>query len=137
MSLVDGYFVQGMGLVCATAPCTSFTPANTFGINAAFLSYTTLSVSGAYGGGLENFPRFFESWEPGGTARPLIYAGSFVSLGTPNFETGTFRGRGSIVYDPPTRTWDYDASFNNVKLLPPLTPMVDLIQQQLFTRFYQ
>jgi hypothetical protein len=48
-----------------------------------------------------------------------------------------FRGRGSIVYDPPVRTWDYDASFNNVKLLPPLTPMVDLIQQQMFTRFYQ
>jgi len=137
MSLVDGYFVQGTGLLCATVPCTSFAPADTFGINAAFLTNTTLSVAGTYGGGLENFPRFFESWEPGGTARPLTYAGSFVSLGTPQFETGAFRGKGSIVYDPPQRNWDYDASFNNVKLLPPLTPMADLIQQRMFTRFYR
>lgn len=143
MSLVDGYFVQNTGLVCATAPCTSFSPTNTFGINAAFLGNTTLSVpaSGSnpaiYGGGLENYPRFFESWEPGGQAQSLTYAGSFVSLGIPRYEVGLFRGRGSIVYDPPVRNWDYDASFNNVKLLPPLTPMAELLQQRVFTRFYQ
>jgi hypothetical protein len=137
ISLVDGYFSQNSGLLCASGPCTSFTPTNTFGINAALLTNTVLSVPGTYGGGLENFPRFFESWEPGGTARSLTYAGSFVSLGTPRFETGPFRGRGSIVYDPPQRNWDYDASFNDVKLLPPITPMVNLIQQRMFTRFYQ
>ena len=137
MSLVDGYFVQNVGFVCATAPCTSFAPTNTFGINTAFLANTTLSQPGVYGGGLENYPRFFESWKPGGIQQTLTYAGSFVSLGTPQFETGAFQGGGSIVYDPPARIWDYDASFNNVKLLPPLTPMVELIQQRMFTRFYQ
>ena len=137
MSLTDGYFIQGSGLQCASGACTNFNTATTYGINAAFLANTTLSQPGVYGGGLENYPRFFESWQPGGVQQTLTYAGSFVSLGTPQFETGAFQGAGSIVYDPPVRRWDYDASFNNVKLLPPLTPMVDLLQQRMFTRFYQ
>ncbi len=135
--LTDGYFIQGTGLQCAAGPCTNFNTPTTYGIDAAFLANTTLSQPGVYGGGLENYPRFFESWKPGNVQQTLTYAGSFVSLGTPKFETGAFQGAGSIVYDPPTRVWDYDASFNNVKLLPPLTPMVDLLQQQMFTRFYQ
>ena len=137
MALTDGYFIQASGLQCAAGPCTNFNTPTAYGINAAFLANITLSQPGVYGGGLENYPRFFESWRPGGVQQTLTYAGSFVSLGTPQFETGAFQGGGSIVYDPPARIWDYDASFNNVKLLPPLTPMVDLIQQRMFTRFYQ
>jgi len=137
MPLVDGYFVKDFGLLCASGPCTNLNTATTFGINAAFLANTTLSQPGVYGGGLENYPRFFESWNPSAGQQTLNYAGSFVSLGSPQFETGAFQGAGSIVYDPPTPVWDYDASFNNVKLLPPLTPMADLLQQRVFTRFYQ
>jgi hypothetical protein len=137
MPTIDGYFVKNSGLVCASGPCTNFNTATTFGINAAFLAGTTLSQSGVYGGGLENYPRFFESWNPVAGQQTLNYAGSFVSIGTPRFETGAFQGGGSIVYDPPARVWDYDAIFNDVRLLPPLTPMVDMLQQRVFTRFYQ
>ncbi|MGE0823614.1 MAG: hypothetical protein AB7P18_16010 [Candidatus Binatia bacterium] len=137
MSLVDGYFIQHIGLMCADGPCTSFAAANTFGINAGFISGTVPSQPGIYGGGLENYPRFFEGWKPGGNQQTLTYAGSFVSLGIPQYANGAFQGGGSIVYDPPARNWDYDASFNNVKLLPPLTPRVNLLQQRMFTRFYQ
>jgi hypothetical protein len=138
----DGYYVKGAGpgvLQCATNPCPQFTAVETYGINAALIAGVDVTSPGEYNGGLENYPRFHEDWSPGGTQRALNYRGSFVSLGTPQYANGEWCGTGGgcNIYDPPARNWDYDASFNNVNLLPPLTPRVNLMQQQLFTRFYQ
>jgi Tfp pilus assembly protein PilX len=141
--LTDGYYVRNTAapntgvLTCASGACTSFAGTTSFGINAAFAAGTRVSTAAAYGGGLENYPRFFEGWQPGGTARTLTYAGSFITLQAPRYEAGAFQGGGSIVYDPPARNWDYDASFNDTRLLPPLTPQVNFVQQNRYTRFYQ
>jgi hypothetical protein len=135
----DGYFVKVVGLQCANAPCPQFTAVEAYGINAALIAGVDVTSPGHYNGGLENYPRFHEDWSPGGTQRTLNYRGSFVSLGAPQYANGEWCGTGGgcNIYDPPARNWDYDASFNNVDLLPPLTPRVNLMQQQLFTRFYQ
>jgi len=136
----DGYFVKENALLqCATNPCPQFDNVNTYGINAAFLAGVDVTSPGHYNGGLENYPRFHEDWSPPAGQRALNYRGSFVSLGTPQYADGEWCGTGGgcNIYDPPARNWDYDASFNNVNFLPPLTPRVNLIQQHLFTRFYQ
>ena len=135
----DGYFVKNVGLQCANNPCPQFTAVETYGINAALIAGVDVTSPGHYNGGLENYPRFHEDWSPPGGQRALNYRGSFVSLGTPQYANGEWCGTGGgcNIYDPPARNWDYDASFNNVDFLPPLTPRVNLMQQQLFTRFYQ
>ena len=126
-------------LQCANNPCPQFTAVETYGINAALIAGVDVTSPGHYNGGLENYPRFHEDWSPPGGQRALNYRGSFVSLGTPQYANGEWCGTGGgcNIYDPPARNWDYDASFNNVDFLPPLTPRVNLMQQQLFTRFYQ
>src|SRR5215470_10293986 len=89
-------------------------------INCAFLAGVDDTVAGAYNGGLENFPRFHESW----SGRKLTYRGSFVSLGKPVHSSGAWCGTGNTcnIYNAPNRDWDYDTDFQNVALLPPLTP---------------
>lgn len=136
----DGYYVMGNATPqCALSPCPAFTAVDTYGINAAFLAGVDVTSVGNYNGGFENYPRFHEDWSPGDVQRALNYRGSFVSLGTPRYANGPWNGTGGTynIYDPPARNWDYDASFNNPNFLPPLTPQVNLLQQQLFTRFYQ
>src|SRR5262249_54918666 len=103
---------------------------------------TIKGVVGSYNGGLENYPRFHENW--GGT---LTYNGSFVSLGNPLHSDGAWCGTGGSstaaavtgcnIYNPPTRTWDYDPAFNNVANLPPLTPRFVYVQQVLFTESFK
>ena len=108
-------------------------------VNAAFIAGVGASPDGpaAYDGGLENYPRFHESW---GNSVNLNIRGSFVSLGTSlhavnnwAFGSGTTEG----VYDPPGRPWNYDSAFDNVANLPPMTPIVTFIQQRMYTRFYE
>jgi hypothetical protein len=133
----------------ATGVCTAtnnFSNTASFGINAAFIANVDKTTAGGgdagYNGGLENYPRFHEEWNPGGNSqRTLIYRGSFVSLGTPQY-TGPQpnwcnTGSGCNIYDPPARNWNYDVDFNDVKKLPPLTPMINMIQQRVYTRFYK
>lgn len=94
-----------------------------------------------YNGGLENFLRFLESWR----GRWMVYRGSFVSLDEPNHKKNDWAcGSGNSpnancpngVYDPPYRDFNYDSRFNDVENLPPLTPRVVWVQQQLYTRFF-
>lgn len=114
----------------APAPCGAFNTATALGINAAFLARVDNTATGNYNGGLENYPRFHEDW---GTFT-LNYRGSFVSLGTPRYSTGTW---GNQSYSPPSRQWDYQSQFNNPQWLPPMTPQVHMVQQQVYTRFYK
>ena len=105
-------------------------------INAAFLAGTSTTggvegtggQGGAYSGGNENMPRFHEDW----SNISNLYRGSMVSLNTPLHSNGAW-GPG---YNPPTRDWNYDTSFNNAANLPPLTPRFVYLRQELFLRDY-
>jgi hypothetical protein len=104
-------------------------------INAGFLSGVDDTTSGNYNGGLENYPRFHESW----SGDSLSYWGSFVTLGTPRHVNGIWCGTGTTcnIYDPPTRSYNYDPFFNNVANLPPLSPRFVYVQQVLFTEDFK
>lgn len=121
---------------CGPSGCVanSFASATGLGINAAFISGVDNTVGSSYNGGLENYPRFHENWSNG--SRTLVYRGSYVSLGPPRHVNGAW-SYGSPVYEAPNRNWDYDADFNEVEKLPPLTPMITYVQQRLYTRFYK
>ncbi len=119
----------------------SFSSTSALTLNAALLfgiGPSTLNENW-YNGGLENFPKFLESWD----GRTLNYRGSFVSLGLPrhkesNWACGSGNDcMGSGVYDPPDREYDYDADFNEVENLPPMTPKVVYVQQRIYTRIYE
>jgi len=88
-------------------------------INAAFLTGVVETTSGKYSGGMENFPRFLETW---GLNNPLTYNGSMVKMFPSLYATNAW-GK-SDVYAPPKRNWAYDVSFNDPNKLPPLTPGV-------------
>ncbi|MCB0332103.1 MAG: hypothetical protein KDD55_01320 [Bdellovibrionales bacterium] len=109
-------------------------------INAAFLSGTdstggaegAAGQGGGYNGGLENYPRFHESW----SGRTLTYRGSFVSLNTPQHVDGAWV-YGSPQYTAPGRNWDYDTDFNDASNLPPLSPRFVYLRQELFVRDFE
>ncbi len=86
-------------------------------VNAAILTGVVETTLGKYSGGMENFPRFLESW---GSANAFTYNGSMVKMFPSLYATNAW-GK-SDVYDPPKRDWAYDLNFNDAEKLPPLTP---------------
>jgi hypothetical protein len=86
-------------------------------VNAAILTGVVETTLGYYSGGMENFPRFLESW---GSANTFTYNGSMVKMFPSRYATNTW-GLGSV-YSPPKRNWAYDLNFNDPTKLPPLTP---------------
>ena len=94
-----------------------------------------VTTSGNYNGGLENYPRFHESW----TGQTLTYRGSFVSLGAPKHNNGRWCGTGTTcnIYNPPVRNWDFDTDFMNAANLPPLTPRFVSATQTFFTENFR
>jgi len=91
-------------------------------VNAAILAGAVETVNGNYGGGMENFPRFLESW---GSDNAFTYNGSMVKMFPSLYATNTW-GK-TNVYDPPARNWAYDANFDNPAKLPPLTPSLQKV----------
>ena len=75
-------------------------------------------ISSPYGGGLENFPRFLEDWNP----EILMFRGSLVSLSFSQQATGLW-GNGPY-YRPPVRDWEFDMRFDQPENMPPGTPVV-------------
>lgn len=78
-----------------------------------------------YAGGLHNYPRTHEDWEyPSSPNNRLNYRGSFVSLTTPVHANGQWYANGTSynMYTVPIRDWDFDPEFNDVAMLPPMTP---------------
>jgi len=73
---------------------------------------------GEYNGGLENLPRFHESW----SGKDCFINGSFVNTWESQFATGKWKYGGDR-YKAPGRKWAYDTDFNQVVNLPPFTPM--------------
>ena len=62
----------------------------------------------AYSGGVENFPRFQESW----TGVNFNYLGSMVSLYASKQASHVWPGTGTV-YNPPNRNWSFDQRFIN------------------------
>ena len=87
-------------------------------INAALLAGTVETTRDGYGGGMENFPRFLETW---GSIAPFTYNGSMVKMFASLHATNRWSG---VYYSPPARNWAFDLSFNDAAKLPPLTPSV-------------
>jgi hypothetical protein len=70
-----------------------------------------------YSGGMENFPRFLETW---GAANILTYNGSMVKMFPSLYATNAW-GKADV-YAPPKRNWAFDLNFYDANKLPPLTP---------------
>ena len=85
-------------------------------INAAFLTGVVETTRGRYSGGMENFPRFLETW---GLGNVFTYNGSMVKMFPSLYATNAWN---SGVYVPPKRNWAYDVNFDNPTRLPPKTP---------------
>jgi hypothetical protein len=91
-------------------------------VNAAILAGAVESAGGSYGGGMENFPRFLETW---GLANAFTYNGSMVKM-FPSLYATNMWGK-SNVYKPPKRDWAYDINFENPEKLPPLAPSLQVV----------
>ncbi len=89
-------------------------------VNAAFLAgIVPTTVYNSYSGGVENYPRFLETW---GTGRVFTYNGSMVVLFPSRYAIGEW-GLGNV-YSPPPRNWAFDLNFMDATKLPPGTPSV-------------
>jgi len=97
-------------------------------ITAAFftgnVASTTNAPNAAYSGGVENFPRFLESW----SGQTFTYNGSMVQMFNSHIATNKWPGTGTV-YNPPVRNWAYDTNFENPAQQPPLTPKVIVVQR--------
>jgi len=90
-------------------------------VNAAFLAgIVQTQTYNSYSGGVENFPRFLETW---GSSAIFTYNGSMVVMFPSRYATG--RWGLSNVYGPPARNWAFDQNFKNANKLPPGTPSVN------------
>jgi hypothetical protein len=97
-------------------------------VNAALLTGVVETTLGHYSGGMENFPRFLESW---GLANVFTYNGSMVKMFPSLYATNVW---GGSYYDPPARNWAYDANFGDLTKLPPKTPsLLKVIRSQWAT----
>ena len=96
-------------------------------VNAALLTGVVETTLGHYSGGMENFPRFLEDWNPDPLPKVIFtYNGSMVRMFPSQYATNAWRGD-DYVYDPPERNWAYDLNFNYAAKLPPLTPCLQRV----------
>ena len=91
-------------------------------VNAAILAGAVETAGGNYGGGMENFPRFLETW---GLANAFTYNGSMVKM-FPSLYATNMWGKANV-YSPPKRDWAFDANFTTPAKLPPLTPSLESV----------
>jgi len=87
-------------------------------VNAAFLTGVVETTAAHYSGGMENFPRFLETW---GSANIFTYNGSMVKMFPSLYATNAWNNNNNI-YSPPKRNWAYDLNFEDPAKLPPKTP---------------
>jgi hypothetical protein len=84
-------------------------------------------------GGAHNFLRFLEDW---GNSKPngkLYYEGSMVSMYYNHQAVGTYKCCNNV-YNPPSRGYQFDTNFLTPSLLPPLTPMLRLVNTIGYTQ---
>jgi hypothetical protein len=87
-------------------------------VNAAFLTGVVETTALHYSGGMENFPRFLETW---GSGNIFTYNGSMIKMFPSLYATNAWNNNGDI-YAPPSRNWAYDINFDDPTKLPPKTP---------------
>ena len=110
----------------STSPVGSRVAADTT-VNAAFLTGVVETTLGHYSGGMENFPRFLETW---GLANVFTYNGSMIKMFPSLYATNAWNNNGNI-YDPPARNWAFDMNFRDPARLPPKTPsLLEVIRHQ-------
>lgn len=87
-----------------------------------------------YGGGLENFPRFLESWN----TSTFTYTGSLVCLFPSTQSTGAWNHglNGQAYYLAPNRAWAFDTRFRDPNNLPPGTPLLGSTLQISFRNIF-
>jgi hypothetical protein len=90
-------------------------------VNAAFLTGAVETANGNYSGGMENFPRFLETWG----SIVFTYNGSMVKM-FPSLYATNIWGKANV-YAPPKRNWAYDMNFEHAELIPPLTPCMVVV----------
>jgi hypothetical protein len=88
-------------------------------VRIAVIAGTMETTSGNYNGGIENFPRFLESW----AGQTMTYIGSLVCMWVSDWATGDWEYGGEY-YTSPKRDWSFDSGFYNPDLLPPGTPSI-------------
>ncbi len=109
---------SAMAVWAAVAAGHSATPCDDF---------RTGCTSPKYGGGLENFPRFLESW----SGKTMTYRGSLVSLF--QAERAVHNSWAHVgYYDAPNRDWEFDIRFQDPNNLPPGTPTVGSVFQTAY-----
>jgi hypothetical protein len=101
----------------STSPVASRTALPTT-VNAAFLTGAVETTLGHYSGGMENFPRFLETW---GSANAFTYNGSMIKMFPSLYATNAWNNNNNI-YSPPKRKWAYDVNFDDPTKIPPKTP---------------
>lgn len=94
-------------------------------VNAALLTGAVDTTKDNYSGGMENFPRFMETW---GSANPLTYNGSLVKMFPSQYATNSWQ-TATNTYAPPKRDWAFDSNFYDAAKLPPLTPCVQRVMR--------
>jgi len=118
------------GFVRTNAANTAFYGAVLAGHSATPWDYFVTGTNAPYGGGVENYPRFLESW----SGITSTYYGSLVSLYTSQYAAlGTWGGG---YYSPPARNWHFDMRFENPSDLPPGTPIVGNVIHTAFRPVY-
>jgi hypothetical protein len=88
-------------------------------VNAAMLEGIVQSSGANYSGGVENFLRYLEDW----SSNTNTYNGSIVVMFPSIYATNFWIAPGTY-YNPPVRTWGFDANFLQQNKLPPLTPQL-------------
>jgi Tfp pilus assembly protein PilX len=91
-------------------------------VNAAFLTGNAETTTGHYNGGLENLPRFLETWN----GKTFKYRGSMVDLWYSEQATGAWV-YGSPQYEAPNRDWAFDLAFLDPNNLPPGVPQINAV----------
>jgi hypothetical protein len=89
-----------------------------------------LCGTNAYGGGVENYPRFLESW----SGRTALYRGSLVSLHISAKALAAWSY--GAYYQAPNRDWQFDVRFRDPANLPPGTPVVGNVIRTAFRPVY-
>ena len=132
INLLSNAWVDGdnTGPGMETAANTSYYMAILAGHSATPWDWFDGGGNAPYGGGLENYPRFIESW----SGRTATYAGSLVSLSESQYALASW-SYGSY-YRAPSRNWSFDTRFEDPTNLPPGTPVVGNVIHTAFRPVY-
>lgn len=82
--------------------------------NLGFVAGHVNTAGSNYSGGLENFPRFHESW----SGVSCTFAGSMANFWQSQYATAIWPGTGGDKYNAPTRVWSYDGTPANAPFAP-------------------